>query len=93
MHICAVHIVLAQVGKGKCFPLQALCGSWGSRRLRLLNRLEIRHYDSGKVVTLKHRPPTPPGVFLVLIFKAESTPGHLVPSVGSEKIPSDPTGD
>jgi hypothetical protein len=53
----------------KGFPLQAWCGSWGFRRLRLLDRLDIRHCEGGKVVTLKHRPPLPPGVFLVLIFR------------------------
>ena len=35
----------------------------------LLDRLDIRHDSGGKVVTLKHRPPSPPGVFLVLIFR------------------------
>jgi hypothetical protein len=35
----------------------------GSRRLRLLP------YEGGKVATLTHRPPLPPGVFLVLIFR------------------------
>jgi hypothetical protein len=53
----------------KGFPLQAWCGSWGSRRLRLLGRLDIRHYEGGKVVTLTHRPSLPPRVFLVLIFR------------------------
>jgi hypothetical protein len=54
--------------KGKGFPLQAWNGSWGSRRLRLLDRLDIQHYEGGKVITLTHRPPSP-GVFLVLIFR------------------------
>jgi hypothetical protein len=55
--------------KGKGFPLQAWSGSWGSRRLRLLDRLDIWHYEGGKVVTLMHRPSLPTGVFLVLIFR------------------------
>jgi hypothetical protein len=46
----------------KGFPLQA----W---RLRLLDRLDFRHYEGGKVVTLTHRSSLPPGVFLVLIFR------------------------
>jgi hypothetical protein len=79
--------------KGKAFPLQAWCGSWGFRRLRLLDRLDFRHYEGGKVVTLTHRPHSPPVVFLVLILEAESTPGHMVPSVASEKVPSDSTGN
>jgi hypothetical protein len=31
--------------------------------------LDFRHYEGGKVVTLTHRPPSPPGVFLLLIFR------------------------
>jgi hypothetical protein len=55
--------------KGKGFPLIDWSGSWGSRRLRLLDLLDFRHYEGGKVVTLTHRPPLTPGVFLVLIFR------------------------
>jgi hypothetical protein len=80
-------------GKGKGFPLQAWCGSWGSRRLRILDRLDIRHCEGGKVVTLTQRPPPPLGVSWYSFLKAESTSGHMVPSVASEKIPSDSTGD
>jgi hypothetical protein len=50
-------------------PLQDWCDCWGSRRLRLLDLLDFRHYERGKVVTLKNRPSLPPGVFLVLIFR------------------------
>jgi hypothetical protein len=56
-------------GKGKGFPLQVWSGSWGSRRSRLLDLLDIQHYEGGKVVTLTHRPPSPPAVFLALIFR------------------------
>jgi hypothetical protein len=55
--------------EGEGFLQQAWNGSWGSRRLRLLDLLNFRHYKDGKVVTLKHRPPLPPGVFLILIFR------------------------
>jgi hypothetical protein len=55
--------------KVKMFSATNLSGSLGSRRLRLLDRLDIRHYEGGKVVTLTHRPSSPPGVFLVLIFR------------------------
>jgi hypothetical protein len=61
--------IRASVVKVKVFLLQVWCGSWGSRSLRLLNRLHIRYYEGGKVVILTHRPPSPPGVFLVLIFR------------------------
>jgi hypothetical protein len=89
---CMEGIVVVLV-KGKGFPLQAWSGSWGSRRLRLLDLLDFRHYEGGKVVTLTHRPPLTPGISWYSILEAESTPGHMVPSVASEKIPSDTTGD
>ena len=62
-------------------------------RLRLRDFLDFRHYKDGKVVTLMHRPPSPPEVFWYSFLETESTPGHMVPSVASEKIPSDITGD
>jgi hypothetical protein len=68
--------------KGKGFSPQAWCGSWGSRRLRLLDRLDIRHYEGGKVVTLTHRPSLPPGVFPVLTFRGWVDP-RAHGSVGS----------
>jgi hypothetical protein len=68
--------------KGKDFPLQAWNGSWGSRRLRLLDLLDFRHCEGGKVVTLTHRPPSTPGVFLVLIFRSWVDP-RAHGSVGS----------
>jgi hypothetical protein len=77
----------------KSFPATGLAGRWRSGRLRLPDFLDFRHYEGGKVVTLLHRPPLPQGRFLVLISEAESTPGHMVPSVASEKIPSDTIGD
>ena len=55
--------------KGKGFLLQAWSVSWGSRRLRLLDPLDFRHYEGGTVVTLTHRPSLSPEEFLVLIFR------------------------
>jgi len=40
-----------------------------------------------------HRPPLLQEKFLVLILEAGSTPGHMVPSVATEKISSDTTGN
>jgi hypothetical protein len=51
--------------KGKVVPLQARCGPEGSRRFRLPYIHDIRHMT---VVRPTHRPPLPPGMFLVLIF-------------------------
>ena len=47
-------------GKGKSVPLYAWSGPEGSRKLRIPDFMTTAQ-DSGKVVSLKHRPPLPPG--------------------------------
>ena len=47
-------------GKGKAVPLQAWSGPECSRKLRLPDFM-TRAEDGGKFVSLKHRPPLPPG--------------------------------
>jgi hypothetical protein len=46
--------------KGKAVPLQAWRGPEGSRKLRFPDFME-KAQDGGKVVSLTHRPPLPPG--------------------------------
>jgi hypothetical protein len=46
--------------KGKAVPLQAWGGPEGSRKLRFPDFMTTAH-DGGKVVSLTHRPPLPPG--------------------------------
>jgi len=46
--------------KGKAVPLQAWSGPEGSRNLRFPNFMTTAQ-DGGKVVSLTHRPPLPPG--------------------------------
>ena len=46
--------------KGKAVPLQAWAGPEGSRKLRLPDFVTTAQ-DGGKVVSLTHRPPLPPG--------------------------------
>jgi len=46
--------------KGKAVPLQALGGPEGSRKLRFPDFMTTAQ-DGGKVVSLRHRPPLPPG--------------------------------
>jgi len=46
--------------KGKAFPLQAWSGPEGSRKLRFPDYMTTAQ-NSGKVVSLTHRPPLPPG--------------------------------
>ena len=55
-------IRLTTVGKGKskAVPLQAWTGPEGSRKLRLPDFVTTAQ-DGGKVVSLKHRSPLPPG--------------------------------
>jgi hypothetical protein len=51
------------------FSPTCLAGPWGSGSLRLPDFFDFRLFEGGKVVTLTHRPPLPPGIFLVLIFR------------------------
>jgi hypothetical protein len=44
------------------------CGPEGTRRFRLPDFHDIRHFKGGEVVILTHRPPLPQGMFLVPIF-------------------------
>ena len=46
--------------KGKTVPLQAWSGPEGSRKLRFPDFMTTAQ-DGGKVVSLRHRPPLPPG--------------------------------
>jgi hypothetical protein len=46
--------------KGKAVPLQAWSGPEGSRKLRFPDYM-ITAQDGGKVVSITHRPPLPPG--------------------------------
>jgi len=46
--------------KGKVVPLQAWCGPKGSRKLSFPDFMTTAQ-DGGKVVSLMHRPPLPPG--------------------------------
>ena len=46
--------------KGKAVPLEACSGPEGSRKLRFPDFMTTAH-DAGKVVSLTHRPPLPPG--------------------------------
>ena len=47
-------------GKGKAVPLQTRCGPEGSRKIRFPDFMKTAQ-DVGKVVSITHRPPLPPG--------------------------------
>ena len=76
------HIIQVFILKVKVFPR---AGPWGSGR----SRLQIVMTFS----TMKMAGSLPPGVSWYSFLEAESTPGHMVPLVAMEKIPSDTTGD
>jgi len=47
-------------GKGEAVPFQVWSGPEGSRKLRFPDFMTTAQ-DGGKVVSLMHRPPSPPG--------------------------------
>jgi hypothetical protein len=57
-NIMIIHKVVGN--KGKAVPLQAWSGPEGSRKLRFPDFMTSAQ-DGGKVVSLTHRPPLPPG--------------------------------
>jgi hypothetical protein len=65
----------------------------GFQQVKASDFLDFQHYESDKVVTLTYRPSLPPGVSWYSFLEAESTPGHMVPSVTTQKIHSDSNGD
>jgi len=58
-NVCIYKYVTVK-GKGKAVPLQAWSGPEGSRKLRFPDYMTMAQ-DDGKVVSLTHRPPLPPG--------------------------------
>jgi hypothetical protein len=69
---CVRHIFCK--GKRKAVPLQAWSGPESSRKLRFPDYMTTQ--DGGKVVSLTHRPPLPPGnaPWYSFVLEAESTP-------------------
>jgi hypothetical protein len=55
-----VVMVVIMYCKGKAVPLQAWSGPEGSRKLRFPDFVTTA-WDGGKVVSLTHWPPVPPG--------------------------------
>ena len=60
------NVCVVIIKKGTAVPLQAWSGPEGSRMLRFPDFMTTAQ-DGGKVVSLTHRPPLPPGNTLVLI--------------------------
>jgi len=59
-NIKQVFIHLLPTYKGEAVPLQAWTGPEGSRKLTFLDFMTTTQ-DGGKVVSLTHQPPLPPG--------------------------------
>jgi hypothetical protein len=59
-YIKRINKMCGQTVKGKAVPLQAWSGPEGSRKLRFPDYVTTAQ-DSGKVVSLTHRPPLPQG--------------------------------
>jgi len=57
---CTVHWEVCVQLKGKAVPLHAWSGPEGSRKLWFPDFMTTAQ-DGGKVVSLTHRPPLPPG--------------------------------
>ena len=53
-------IIIKSISKGKAVPLQTWSDPEGLRKLRFLDFMTTAQ-DGGKVVSLTHRPPLPPG--------------------------------
>ena len=62
------------INKCKC-KANPITGPEGSGRLRLQITRHLAD-EGGKVVTLTHRPPLPPGISWYLFLEAELTPEH-----------------
>ena len=61
IYACSIYVHVIHVkSKGKAVPLQAWSGPEGSRKLRFPDYMTTAQ-DGGKVVSLTHRPPLPPG--------------------------------
>ena len=55
--------------------------------------LDVRHYEGGRSSALRTGRLYARRNSWYSFLEAESTPGHMVPSVATEKIPSDTTGN
>jgi len=90
--IINVHGSLYEV-KLKVIPQQAEVTLGVPGRLRPLIFLTFRHYKDGRSSAISTGRLYPRRNLWYSFSEAESTPGHRVPSVATEKIPCDTTGN
>ena len=79
--------------KGKGLPQQTEVAQGAPGRLRPRIFLTFAHYDGGRSSALRTGRLYPSRNTCYSFLEAESTPGHMVLSVATEKVPSDPTGN
>ena len=77
--------------KGEGLPQQG--GPMGSGQVKVPDFIDVRHYEGGRSSVLRTGRLYPKRNPWYSFLEAESTPGHMVPSVATEKIPSDTTGN
>ena len=79
--------------KGKGLSQHAWKGPKGSRYVKAPDFLHVWHYEGGRSTALRIGRLYPMRNPWYSFLEAEKTPGHMVPSIDREKIPSDTTGN
>ena len=74
-------------------PATGRGGPRGSGYVKAPDFLEVRHYEGGRSSALRTGRLYPRRNPWYSFLEAESTPGHMVLSVATERIPSDTTGN
>ena len=82
---------LKYIGKGH--PATSRVGPRGSGYVKAPDFLDVRHYEGGRSSVLRAGRLYPRINPWYSFLEAESTPGHMVLSVATEKIPTDNTGN
>ena len=91
IHIPKVSLVPKVKGKG--LPQQAEVAQGVPGRLKAPDFLDVRHYEGGRSSALTTGRLYPRRNPWYAFLEAESTPGHMVLSVATEKIPSYTSGN
>jgi hypothetical protein len=74
-------------------PTTGRGGPRGSELVKVPDFLDVRHYEGGRLSALRTGRLYPRRNPWYTFLETESTPGHMVPSVATEEIPNDTTGN
>jgi len=80
-------------GKGEGHPATGRGGPRGSGQIKAPDFLDVRHYKGGRSSALRTGRLNPRRNPWYSFSEDESTPGHMIPSGATEKLPSDTTGN